>query len=70
MQVSDNKVAFTPMYFVFLELDKHQCDLDFRLLDKNNNPVITQFIKNNNPVIHKDILSTAINPFIPNAPFL
>ena len=33
------KVAFTPMHFVLLELDTHRFDLDFKLLDENNNAI-------------------------------
>ena len=49
MQVSNNEVTFTPMYFVFLEQDTYHCHMGFRLLDENNNAAI-----------YKDILSTVI----------
>ena len=40
IQLSDYKVAFTPMHLVFLELDTHHCRLDFKLLDKNKNVIM------------------------------
>ena len=40
MQISDYKAAFTPMHFVFLELDKHPCHLDCTLLEESNNVTI------------------------------
>ena len=33
------KVAFTTMHFVLLELDTHRFELDFKLLDENNNAI-------------------------------
>ena len=40
MQVSNYKATFSPMHLVFLELDAHQPQLDFKILDENNNVVI------------------------------
>ena len=41
MKVSDYRTAFTPMHFVFLELDKHHCQLSFKFLCGHNYGVIT-----------------------------
>ena len=35
MHVSNYKATFSPMHLVFLELDMHQNDLDFKILDEN-----------------------------------
>ena len=40
MQFSDYKEAFAPMHLVFLEQDTHQCHLDFKPVDENNNAVV------------------------------
>lgn len=40
IQVSDFKTTFTAMLLVLLEVDTHQCHLDFKLLDENNNVII------------------------------
>ena len=40
MHVSNYKATFSPMHLVFLELDAHQPQLDFKILDENNNVVI------------------------------
>ena len=40
IQVSNYKATFSPMHLVFLELDAHQPQLDFKILDENNNVVI------------------------------
>ena len=40
MQVSNYKATFSPMHLVFLELDTHRPQLDFKILDENNNVVI------------------------------
>ena len=37
MHVSNYKATFSPIYLVFLELDMHQPNLDFEILDGNNN---------------------------------
>ena len=42
MQFSDYKAAFAPMHLVFLELDTHNCYLDFKLDDENNNAIIAR----------------------------
>ena len=40
MQVSNYKATFSLMHLVFLELDTHRPQLDFKILDENNNVVI------------------------------
>ena len=40
MQGSVFEASSTPIHLVFLELDTHDCHLDFKLLDENNNAVI------------------------------
>ena len=40
MHVSNYKAIFSPIHFVFLELDTHRPHLDFKILDENNNEVI------------------------------
>ena len=42
MHVSNYKATFSlfPMHLVFLELDTHRPQLDFKILDENNNEVI------------------------------
>ena len=40
MQVFNYRVAFTPMHWVFLELDTHRCHLDFKFLDENKNVIV------------------------------
>ena len=52
MHVSNYKATFSPMNFVFLELDTHWPHLDLKILDENNNEVIPrtlylQLLKNN-----------------------
>ena len=39
MQVSDYRDSFTPVDLVLQKLDIHHCHLDFKHLDKNNNPI-------------------------------
>ena len=39
MHVSNYKAIFSPIHLVFLELDTHQPDLDFKILDENKNKV-------------------------------
>ena len=40
MQVSDYKIAFTPMNLVFLELETHHFFLNCKLIDERNNVII------------------------------
>ena len=40
MKVSNYKAFFNPMHLIFLELDTHNYQLNFKLLDENNNAVI------------------------------
>ena len=40
MHVSNYKTTFPPMHLVLLELDTHPSQLDFKILDENNNEVI------------------------------
>ena len=40
MQVSDYNTTFSPIHLMFLELDTHRYDLDFKILDKNNSETI------------------------------
>ena len=42
MQVSDYEATFSLMHLVFLELDTHRHHLDFKILDGNNNEVISR----------------------------
>ena len=42
IQVSDDKATFIPLHLVFLKLDTHHCQLDFKFLDENNNPIATE----------------------------
>ena len=42
MHVSNYKATFSPMHLVFLELDTHRQHLDFKILDENNNEVISR----------------------------
>ena len=40
MQISDYKEAFFTIHFVFSQLDTDHFDLNFRLLDENNDTAI------------------------------
>ena len=42
MQAFDYEAAFAPMHLVFLKQDTYQCHLDFKLLDENNNVIISR----------------------------
>ena len=42
MHVSNYKATFSPIHLVFLELDIDQPHLDFKILDENNNEVISR----------------------------
>ena len=42
MHVSIYKETFSPIHLVFLELDIDQPHLDFKILDENNNEVISR----------------------------
>ena len=42
VHVSNYKVIFSPLHLVFLELDTHRHHLNFKILDENNNEVITR----------------------------
>ena len=40
MHVSNYKATFSPMHLVFLELDTHRPQIDFKILDENSNVII------------------------------
>ena len=40
MHIPNYKKTFSLMHLVFLEVDRHRPDLDFKILDENNNEVI------------------------------
>ena len=40
MYVSNHKATFSPIHLVFLELDRDQPHLDFKILDESNNDVV------------------------------
>ena len=40
IHVSNYKATFSPVHSAFLELDSHRHNLDFKILDENNNEVI------------------------------
>ena len=42
MYVSNYKATFSPIHLVFLELGIDQPHLDFKILDENNNEVISR----------------------------
>ena len=42
MHVSNHKATFSPIHLVYLELDTDRPHLDFKILDENNNEVISR----------------------------
>ena len=60
MLVTTYKAASFPIHLVFLELDIHQPHLDFKILDENNNEVITR--KFYLQLLNKEWADTAMKP--------